>query len=282
LPATAALSEDELLAVNIDVPSAVATAIGALPRIMTYRDEAAKLQGFDVTHFDELQLHTFAVGHAHVKYLAASAPPEALAALNESALKLRDTMYHDAVALAHRGLINGEPIVDFKTNVGYKNLAFDLLGLASLLRDNWEKIAARTGVQLSELDQAEVIGQQLMEAVGSREQAPATVAQVQAQRQRNFTLFVRSYDQVRRAIGFLRWDHEDIDQICPSLYAGRGGSRRKETPAPTPPDAPSPAAGTTPSPVTTGRGSTPPAAEEPFAAHGGGSQNDPFATGGTS
>ena len=186
------------------------------------------------------------------------------------------------VALAHRGLIGGDRIADFKSHVGYKNLAFDLLGLASLLRDNWEKIATRTGVQVSELDQAEVIGQQLMDAVGSREQTPATVAQVQAQRQRNFTLFVRSYDQVRRAIAFLRWDHGDIDQICPSLYAGRGGSRRKETPAPTPPDAPPPAGGTTPSGVAAGRGNTPPAAEEPFAVHGVGAQNDPFATGRTS
>jgi hypothetical protein len=227
LPAAVALSEDDLLPVNIDVGSAVATVIGALPRIMACRDEAAKLHGFDIAHFDQLQLHTFAVAHAHAKFLAASAPPEALAALSETATKLRDTMYHDAVALALRGLISGDRIADFKTNVGYKNLALDLLGLVKLLRDSWGKIAARTGIKLSELEQAELLGQQLMDAVGAREQAPATVAQVQAQRQRNFSLFSRSYDQVRRAIGFLRWDHEDIDQICPSLFARRGGSRRK-------------------------------------------------------
>src|SRR6188768_4297400 len=237
LPATAALSEDELLHVNIDLPRAVATAIAALPRIMAYRDEAAKLNGFDTSHFDELQLHAFAVGHAHVKFLVASAPPEALATLNESALELRDTIYHDAVALAHRGLIRGERVAEFKANVGYQNLAFDLLGLSDLLRQNWEQIASRSAVQLGELDQAELIGQQLMDAVGTREQAAALMARAQAQRQRNFTLFSRSYDQVRRAIGFLRWNHEDVDQICPSLFAGRGGSRRKEPPAPTPPGA---------------------------------------------
>jgi len=231
LPATAALSEEELIAVNIDVPSAVATAIGALPKIMAYREEAAKLYAFDVSHFDLLQLYTFAVGHAHAKLLAASAPPEALSALNERGVKLRDTMYLDAVALAHRGLISGDRLSDFKDGTGYKNLAFDLLGLSSLLRDNWDKIASRTGIQLSELDDAELLGQQLMDAVGTREQAPATVAQVQAQRQGNFTLFSRSYDQVRRAISYLRWDEEDVDQICPSLYAGRGGRRKEAAPA---------------------------------------------------
>ncbi len=234
LPVTAAIGEDELLAVNLDVPSAVATAVGSLPKILALREEAAKLPGFDISHFDQLKLVTFAVGHAHAKFLGASAPPETLAALNESGVKLRDTMYLDALALAHRGLINGDRIAEFKANVGYKNLAFDLLGLASLLRENWDKIASRTGVQLAELDTAELLGQQLMDAVGAREQAPATVAEVQAQRQRNFTLFARSYDQVRRAISYLRWDSEDAEEICPSLYAGRGGSRRKETPAPTP------------------------------------------------
>jgi hypothetical protein len=227
LRATAALSEQDLVPVNINVRDAVATVIGALPTIMAYRDEAAKLHGFDIAHFDQLQLHSLAVGYAHAKFLAASAPPVALAALNENATKLRDTMYHDAIALALRGLIEREQIARFKTNVGYKNLASDLLGLVRVFRASWEKIASRTGVQPSDLEQAELLGQRLTAAVGIREQALATVAQAQDQRQRNFTLFSRSYDQVRRAIRFLRWDNDDIDQICPSLFARRGGSRRK-------------------------------------------------------
>ena len=227
LPAAAALGEDELLPVNIDVPSAVATALGALPKILAYREEAAKLHGLDISHFDRLQLHTFAVGHAHAKFLAASALPQSIGALNERGVRLRDTMYHDALALALRGLISASRIADFKTNVGYKSLAFDLLGLANLLRESWNTIASRTGIQRNELEQAELLGHQLMDTAAIREQAPATLAQLQAQRQRNFTLFSRSYGQIRRAISFLRWDHEDVDQICPSLFAKRGGSRRK-------------------------------------------------------
>lgn len=282
LPAAAGLAEDELLPVNIDVPSAVATALGALPKILAYREHAAKLTGFDISHFDRLQLHTFAVAHAHAKLLAASAPPEAIAALNESGVKLRDTMYLDAVALAHRGLIGGDRIAEFKGSVGYKNLAFDLLGLATLLRENWDKIGSRTGLQLSELEEAERLGQQLMDAVGAREQAPALLAQVQAQRQRNFTLFSRSYNQVRRAIGFLRWDNEDIDQVCPSLYAGRGGSRRKETPAPTQPtdDTTAPTAGTASAPAHDAPASTASTSGKAPAAQGVGLPNSqPFLTG---
>ena len=237
LPNAAALSEDELLPVNIDVPSAVATAIGALPKILAYRAQAARLPGFDISHFDQLQLYSFAVAHAHVKFLAASAPPVALASLNESAIKRRDAIYPDALALAHRGLINGDRIAQFKGNVGHKNLAFDLLALARLLRESWQKIASRTAIQLGELDEAELIGKQLIDALGARARARAMLVQAQTQRQRNFSLFSRSYNQVRRAIGYLRWDSDDIEQICPSLYAGRGGSRRrrKETAGPSAP-----------------------------------------------
>ena len=46
-------------------------------------------------------------------------------------------------------------------------------------------------------------------------------------RQQAFTLFVNNYDQVRRAISFLRWNEGDVDDIIPSLYAGRSTGKRK-------------------------------------------------------
>jgi hypothetical protein len=56
--------------------------------------------------------------------------------------------------LSARDLINGAKLKDFTAHMGYKTLAFELLGLVSLLRKNWSEIASRTAVQMSELDQA--------------------------------------------------------------------------------------------------------------------------------
>jgi hypothetical protein len=108
-------------------------------------------------------------------------------------------------------------------------------------------------LQLGELDQAESIGEQLVNAVGTREQAPAVAAEVTQQRQRMFTLFLNSYDQVRRAVTYLRWNEGDIDTVAPSLYAGRAARKKPDepAPAPTPPTpvvAPVKAGGVTPSP----------------------------------
>jgi hypothetical protein len=134
------------------------------------------------------------------------------------------------------------------------------MALASILRDNWDKVSTKTAITLADLDQAELIGDQLVNAVGLREETPASVAEISLQRQRNFTLFLKAYDEVRRAISFLRWKEDDVERIAPSLYSGRGNSnaRKKigdtqpgtDQPVPHPPSVPSafgtPAAGTHP------------------------------------
>jgi hypothetical protein len=263
LSASQALNVEDLITINIDVPTAITTAVGALPGMLIYRDQANTLTGFDKTVFDQLETYTLATGHAHTNYMAASAPPEAIIQLNSTGMALRQTLYLDALALAQRGLISGDRIAEFKANIGYKNLAFDLMALAGLLRSNWATISGRTGLLLSELDQADTIGAQLVNAVGAREQAPAAVAEVSLQRQRNFTLFVNAYDQARRAISYLRWDQGDLEQIAPSLYAGRASKKKPDETQPgTAPTAGAPAgtpatgtAPATPAPVVAPTGS---------------------------
>lgn len=248
-PIAQALSANDLVPINIDLPSAITSAVGALPQIMPFREQAAALPGFDVSAFDQLETFTFATGVAHSLYMSASAPPAQLVELNEQAMTLRTTLYADAVALATRGLISGDRIGDFKANIGYKNLAFDLMALSGLLRQSWDKIAGKTAISSADLDQADLLCDQLVNAVGTRQQTPVLTAEVSMQRQRHFTLFVKAYDQVRRAISYLRWNENDLEQIAPSLYvAGRASGKKKtdtsEPPAPAPPPPLPPAAAT--------------------------------------
>lgn len=254
LPASQALSVEELALINIDLPSAIGTTLGKLTGILALRDKAKALPDFDVTAFEQLETYMLATGHAHSLFLGVSTAPEAIFELNEKGLKLRNTLYTDAVALAGRGLIGGDRIAELKANVGYKNLAFDLMALAGILRAGWDKISTKTAITEDDLDQAEFIGDQLMSAVGNREEAPANVAEVALQRQRNFTLFLKAYDQVRRAVGYLRWNEADLDRLAPSLYSGRGNSnaRKKDDTQPT-----APGATTTPALPTAGQPAVP-------------------------
>jgi hypothetical protein len=234
------------------------TVIGALPRIMTFREQASQLIEYELKNFDNLESYALALMHAQGEYVSASAPPEPLLALHEEGITLRDNLYSDALALANRGLVNVEPLKVFKAALGYKNLADDLLGLSSLLRRSWEKIGARTTTTMAELDQAEDLSERLLHAVAVRENASNVLADAIQKRRQVFTLLVNAYDQVRRAISFLRWEEEDLDEIAPSLYAGR--ARSKSEPEQLQPPPPPPVAGPGPPGTATGTAPTTPEA----------------------
>jgi len=108
-----ALPDSELIAVNIDVPTAVTTTLGALPEIRALRPRiVAEMPQLDAAHFDKLEAYTLAAGHAHALYLAASQPIESLDQLSADATTLRQTILSDASALATRGFIDGARLKD--------------------------------------------------------------------------------------------------------------------------------------------------------------------------
>ncbi len=235
-----AVPTSEVIPINIDIPTAVTTALGAMPEIRALRPRmVAEIPQFDMARFDKLEAYTLAAGHAHALFLAASAPTESIDELSTSATASRALLLSDASALANRGLLDGQRLKDLKGPSSLRNLAFDLFALAALLRDNWTKIEGKTALQPIELDKAETLADRLLTAVGLRELGPAIVAASAENRQKAFTLFVSAYDQARRAVSFIRWNEGDVDDIAPSLYAGRTtGRRAKSAPTPAPTGAP--------------------------------------------
>jgi len=237
-PEMKALAEHELLNINLDVPSAVATVLGAIGEIRALREAAGSLPGLDLARIDKLEDYALALGYAHAVYRAAAGPDDEVARLAEEALELRDTLYMDASALARRRLLDEGRVGKLRSAAGYKNIAFDVLGLVALMREQWNILQGKTAVQPADLEAAERLADRLITAVGLREQGPVTLAVAVAARQRAFTLFMSSYDQARRAVQYLRWNENDADTIAPSLYAKRGGGRRPAEPSGDEPTAP--------------------------------------------
>jgi len=132
-------------------------------------------------------------------------------------------------------------------------------------------------ITMAELDQAEDLSERLLHAVAMRENQSNALAEAIQKRLQVFTLLVNAYDQARRAIAFLRWQEGDLEEIAPSLYAGRG--RKKDEPAqPVPPPATpaNPAAPPPTSAVPTLVGSAPIQATAPEVSAGV-PQDNPFA-----
>ncbi|HEX9640144.1 MAG TPA: hypothetical protein VGB13_02390 [Candidatus Krumholzibacteria bacterium] len=226
----------------------VATVIGSVPEIRDQRAEVAKLPGFDMRRFDNLEGLAFALGHAHAAYRAASSPEDNVAELAADLADVRDTLHADAGALAQRGFLDKLRVSKMKTGNGYKDVAFDVLGLVEVFRNHWANVQSRTAVQPEELDAAELAAKDLITVVGLREQAPTAVNDAARVRQQAYTLLLRAYNDARRAIQYVRFERGDADDISPSLYGGRKRSATESQvvvapPAPVPSPVTSPAAG---------------------------------------
>lgn len=235
LPEMIELAASALQVVNLDIPTATTLVHARLPGIRELRPEVvAHLPTHDLGRFDALETCARALSYAHARYRVAAAPPAVLPALNEAALSLRRQLAEDAKALARRELIAPDRILGLRGSVGYEKVAYDLMALASLLREHWPSIAGMTAISLAEIERAERLSDELLTALASRGQRSHEVAEASHDRQRAFTLFVGTYDHVRRAVTYLRWKHGDAELIAPSLYAGRsngrGKSRRKSEP----------------------------------------------------
>lgn len=235
-------SVGELAPVNLDVMSAVRTTEGILPKIANQRATIAKqLPSFDVQLFDELEDRALALGHAQTVYENAQLPPPILPSLYDEATSAHDIALAEAKMLIKRGLLPEQSLSRLKGGNGFRNLIDDMFALSEALKSHWEKVSTRTTLTLDELNHMEGIADRMNQTLGIREQMPELQASAARDRQSAYTLFVQAYGEVRAAIAYVRRKEDDVDSIMPSLFAGRGGSKRKGvTDAPEKPAAPVP------------------------------------------
>lgn len=213
------LAHDELLTINVDIPAAVTTVLAALPGIRALRPQViAMTQRYDLERFDKLEAYTLAVAYANSLFLAASQPPDSIDALADEAASLRDVLVAEATTLAQRRIIDGHRLQDLRGANGRHNLAVDLFTLASMVRKVWPAIAGKTSLHVAELDLAETLADKLLTAVGLCEHGPVIVATAADNRRRAYTLFIKSYDNARRVVHFLRWNDRDADDVAPPLH----------------------------------------------------------------
>ena len=217
-----ALSNDELLLINLDPLAIVAIARGALPKIWPLRAQIAlALPTFDLIYLDRLETYALALHHAHTLYCAAKGRREDRTELAAEAYQLRERLLTDVTVLKNRGLFPNANLSLLKGPNGHLNIACDVMSLANLLRDRWEQIAGLCAVTLAELDRAEVLSDELTVAVGNHEPSPEPLLIASAERQRAYTLFVRAYSELRQAITYVRKKERDAEKIAPSLYVRR-------------------------------------------------------------
>jgi hypothetical protein len=251
--ARAAIAAEDLLTLNVDPQSAVTTTLTALPAIKAMRSRLiAEFTNFDVASFDRLEEYAMALSHANTVYLATAPDATNFEALLQECDKQREILRADLSAAIARGHINGERMRELRGGAGPRNVIHDAFILVQIARTDWAKLEGKTFITLAQLDRTERVTEDLNSAVAERERQPGQINEASEERLRAFTLFARTHGKIRRAIQYLRDEFGDTDEIMPSFYNGRAGSRKRpETDPSQPPEPPvtTPVVSPAPAPV---------------------------------
>ena len=216
---------DKLPRINLNVIDAVVTVLGLLPKLRVLRDRLLQaLPEFDPESLDRLELYASALAHADLLCRQTPESSKPLQRVAAEAVRVRNLLRADAVPLAARGLIDTDALKAHDGTNGYKVLDFDLQILVQILQQDWERIRGRCAVTKAELTHATNLALDILNLLGS----PHEITAARQIRARAFKLFIEAYDEVRRAIVWLRWKNGDADKLAPSLYIKRGKARAKK------------------------------------------------------
>lgn len=215
-------------ALNVDVPQALATMHGVLPRLASMRGALADtFKSFDFERYDSIADYTDLLEYTHARYLSAAAARDRLPELAERASKEIAYMALAARLLASKGLVSGERIDEMQYAQAFCERGSMLSALALRLLDAWPAIEGRTTLTLDELNAAITLGHDVLAAAGQRNVRADACDEAAELRLRAFTLLDGAYKEARRALRFVRDAYGDADEIAPSLRVNAGPARRK-------------------------------------------------------
>ncbi len=226
LPAIEGLLEAEMRHVGFDVPLAVSLVLGSLTRLRQMQEVFDGLPGLNGRLLDELESAAMAAWYAHLMYVQ---EPEGrvLEAMAAEAIELRATLRIAAEILAVKGELPLGELAGLGVGSDSLAIARDLTQLATVFQRNAQRLAGRTAVTATEIERAASLGPELMMALSMSHLEDALSASARRLRERACTLLELQWEQVRLAVGFLRWHEGDVDELVPSLRVSR--ARRRPT-----------------------------------------------------
>ena len=214
-----AIPAADVVRVNLDVPRAVRSISRSLLRARTLeRRIATELPLFDLSLLDKLSDYASALSQAHALYNAVETPAPPGKETLRQAREVRMLLCDSAQLLVLHGVIGDGQLDKLASPNGYTNVAQNLELLVAIHKRVWSKLQGKTLLTLDELDAA------LTLAASLRDTSVPGLAHLTAAndlRARAFTLTLRAYREMRRAVCYLRGPEGDAEAYVPNLYAGR-------------------------------------------------------------
>jgi hypothetical protein len=226
--AASRISDDQLVAIRVDITDAALGVMGQMPTIEARREALVRTFGAEATEaIDALVPAARAVMLAHAAFVAESAPDMEPAA--EALRKKRTRLFTLATALVERGAVGKTGLANLEGGNGYVALVNDTNALIAWFQKNARTIAPFSRVTTVELEQTQSEAEAFGRAV--KQKARTAGGDAASVRARAFTYFVQSYEHVRKLVTYVRWNEGDADVIAPSIYAGRTRSKGDHEPS---------------------------------------------------
>jgi hypothetical protein len=231
-PERAALPALDLESINVGIPAAVSVAKVAIARtrpLLSWVEHYK--QQVDVHAITSLELYADALWQAQVRSRLAIDDRLGPRALLRRGVALRRRLAVDLELLTERAVLDPALLAKLRFGNGYKNVALDLLGLASTLGDVLAS-NANSGIRQADIDEAirlgTAISAQINEDAASAKARAVTVAA--DDRRRAYTLFIRAYEELRYLVSFLRCHEGDAERFVPDLHNKRRRRARPKNP----------------------------------------------------
>jgi hypothetical protein len=233
----AALPLEDLEAINIAIPAAIALVKVAIARTRSLLSELEHLKPYvDIHAITSLELYADALWQAQVRSRLAIDDRRGPSALLRRGVALRRRLAVDLELLTERGDVAPAVLAKLRFGNGYKNVALDLLGLGNTLGELLTAIPS-SGIRRADVDEAIRLGTEISAQINKDAASAKARAVIAAadDRSRAYTLFIMAYDQLRHLVSFLRWREGDAERLVPDLHNKRKRRSRANTaPTPTP------------------------------------------------
>lgn len=211
-----------LTRVNLDMARSARRGLAVAERIEPLHPILAKLVDLDFHAVSRLRPYALAVLHTDELANEGGGPAARLPALLAEATPLRALMLCGAELLALAGFVSHERVAAIRSGQGYADTASDVQALGRMYLELWDRVHDKVPVTRAMVERSITLSAELNEALGVREigedhplAEPSGPARLRA---KAFSLFLRSYDECRRGVSYLRWHHADARVIVPSLY----------------------------------------------------------------
>jgi hypothetical protein len=207
--------------VTADIPTAVSLALGALPGLEGLLPEMSDLlKKPPKAQIERLRERGLGLLYTHLQFVPRTSKKHEQDL--EEARQLREKLLLAADAHVGYGHLDAEAVAKIREGAGLLDRAQDLIALSALFRAAWSEIADQTPVKVEQLERASALGTFLVAELGGKALGATGAGRSrkdwQDLRARAFRLFMTDYEEIQRAVEYVRYHDGDADVFAPSLH----------------------------------------------------------------